>query len=126
MNTHVMERVYRLLYQTILTDGLPLTVEEIAMRQRLNPTTVERALHDLERQGRITRHPERPRSTRLPEIEHRWALEDQVVQELDQFTRQHRRPPLVSELARQLGYAPQRMADILAALDVSVSLRDAA
>lgn len=126
MKPQVMERVYQVLYQVILTDGLPLTAEEIATCQRLKPTTVERALQHLERQGRITRHPHLPRSIRLPEIERRWRLEDQVLQGFDQFIRHHRRPPLVNELACQLGYAPPLIADILFSLDTSASVRDAA
>ncbi len=126
MKSRIHERVYGILREAILTNGLPLTAEEIASQHRLKPATVEKALHRLERQGRITRLPQRPRSIRLPEIDRQWALEETLVESLARFIQDQRRLPQIHELADSLGYAPELVQAILPQLKTIPTLPVAA
>lgn len=112
-------RVYHTIRQHIEHRGFPPTAEEIASLCNLSLAQVEAALERLARRGQIIRLPGKARGMRLPEMDRRWWVEEQVYAYLRGYSQRSGQLPSLHQIARGCGLSLETVFGYVYQLHVS-------
>lgn len=104
------QQIYHFIRQQIETRGFPPTVEEIAQSCQLALSEVEDTLTRLEQRRQIVRLAGKARGIRLPDMDRRWWIEEQVYRFILCYHQQWNRFPSLYQIAEACGLGSETVA----------------